>query len=99
MLQISHSIISESCLRKIIEEYYAFSDSVECKYLFQGLNDSYLILFGEKKYIFRIYRNGRRTLDSINAEIEYISHLDNKSKLVAVPIADKNGDILKEFNY
>lgn len=97
-MKISHSIVSESSLREMIEKCYVLGDSIECIYLFQGLNDSYLIVSGGKKYVFRIYRYGRRTVDSIKSEIEYISYLNHRSTLVAGPILDVNGDILKTFD-
>lgn len=97
-MQISHSIVSESYLREIIEECYILGDSIECIYLLQGLNDSYLVVSGGAKYVFRIYRYGRRTADSIRSEIEYISYLACQSTSVAGPISDKHGKIIKTFN-
>lgn len=97
ILKVSHSIVSEIYLGEMIEECYTLGNSIECIYLLQGLNDTYLVRSGEKKYIFRIYRYGRRTAESIQSEIEYISYLDGKSTLVAGPISDNYGNVLKTF--
>lgn len=96
-MKISHSIIDESHLREIIEEHYDLGNSIKCTYLLQGLNDSYLVETSGKKYIFRVYRYDRRTLESIRSEIEYIAYLGRQSTLAAGPISDKNGCILKTF--
>jgi Ser/Thr protein kinase RdoA (MazF antagonist) len=50
------------------------------------------------KYIFRIYRFGRRTLDEINSEIQFVCYLESKSSLVAGLISDKHGEILIAFD-
>lgn len=97
-MNVSHSIVSESCLSQIIQNDYDLGDSIRCVFLLQGLNDSYLIESERRKYIFRIYRHGRRTIDSIRSEIEYISYLDHQSTLVAGPLSDKDGKILKTFD-
>ncbi|HEY6528301.1 MAG TPA: phosphotransferase [Cellvibrionaceae bacterium] len=97
-MQISHSIVSESYLRELVEKRYSLGDTVECTYLLQGLNDSYLIQSNGYKYIFRIYRYGRRTLDAINSEIQYVSYLDSKSSLVAGLISNKHGEVLIAFD-
>lgn len=97
-MKTSHSIVSESFLCELIKESYDLGDSIECMYLLQGLNDTYLIVSDGKKYIFRIYRYGRRSIDSIKSEIEYISYLDQQSTLVAGPISDMHGNILKAFD-
>lgn len=85
-------------MSEIIKEHYDLGNSIECTYILQGLNDTYLVESLERKYIFRIYRYGRRTLDAIKSEIEFISYLNCQPTLVAGPVSDKDGNILKTLD-
>ena len=62
---ISHSIISEGWLNRYIVSQYGMSKETICRYILQGVNDSYLLIDGAKKFIFRVYRSQRRTLEKI----------------------------------
>lgn len=72
---VSHSILSELFVNKALNQRYVFGKETECKFLPQGLNDTYLLSDGSCKYIFKIYRFNHRSKGDILSEIKFISHL------------------------
>lgn len=91
-MKISHSIVSDKSLDEFIVENYEISRASECKYLYQGLNDFYLVNDGKEKYIFRIYRSGWRSRENIVVEVELLSQLEKNSAPVAGIIQDRRGE-------
>lgn len=71
-MKIAHSIISEDWIADYARERYDLQEGTACKYLCQGLNDSYLVTDGTKKYIFRLYRRPWRTIEKISAEVDLL---------------------------
>jgi len=62
---------------------------VEIVYLKRGFNDTYQIKSRETKFILRIYRTGRRSLESIRSEIKLLLYLNKNGQAVSVPISGK----------
>lgn len=48
---VKYSVISSSDLHSMINELYNLGNIVECRFLCNGLNDTYLITTHESKYI------------------------------------------------
>lgn len=91
-MNISHSIVSETTIKQCVKEHYEVNTELSCKFLYQGLNDTYLIKDNNKHYVFRLYRYNWRTLGDIGFEINTIKALTNQSAPIAQLIKCKSGD-------
>lgn len=63
----------------------------------RGFNDTYLVDTGSKKYIFRLYLNGKYYVESDDAyrfELDLIKHLHSHNVPVAVGIPTQSGEYL-----
>jgi Ser/Thr protein kinase RdoA (MazF antagonist) len=68
--------------------------NVQCKLLVRG--DTYGVESEEDRFILRIYRSSRRSLDHIKEEVRLLQALKDAHVSVSYPITDISGDnILK----
>lgn len=94
-MKISHSIISEGWLNSYIAAQYGMSKQTACQYILQGVNDSYLLTDDAKKFIFRVYRGKRHTLEKITAEVDLLCQLEHYSAPTAAVVLDQNGKAIQ----
>jgi Ser/Thr protein kinase RdoA (MazF antagonist) len=94
-LKISHSIICEKHLENFIVDRYKFPSDAECTFLLQGVNDSYLVVCGYEKYVFRLYRCRWRTEANVLEEVALLSFLGDVSAPVAEVVRDGVGAIVQ----
>jgi Ser/Thr protein kinase RdoA (MazF antagonist) len=61
----------------------------EIVYLKRGFNDTYQVKSGTGKFILRVYRTGRRSLESIRSEIKLLLYLNENGQPVSIPLPGK----------
>ncbi|MCJ8010825.1 homoserine kinase [Paenibacillus sp. KQZ6P-2] len=62
------------------------------------MNDTYLVVTPEEKYVFRVYRGDWRTSESeITFELELLEHLDRNGISVSLPVSDKQGESVQKL--
>ena len=62
-----------------------------CKFVHQGVNDSYKITSDDGNFLLRVYRQGWRKIPDIQFEVDAICYLDHKGANVAYPIETREG--------
>jgi Ser/Thr protein kinase RdoA (MazF antagonist) len=96
-LEVAHSVISTDALVPIVYEAYNIGDIVECRFISNGLNDTYMVNTNEKKYILRIYKYNWRSKSEINFELELLNHLVSNGVPVSYPVVKKAGGYFTEL--
>lgn len=96
-LAVNHSVISSDALLPIIHELYDIGDILECRFLSNGLNDTYIVITNEGKYILRIYKANWRNKSDIDFEIELLNHLISNGVPVSYTVVKKDGGYLTEL--
>jgi Ser/Thr protein kinase RdoA (MazF antagonist) len=91
---VTHSTLSTKALMAEILPDYDIGTPMECKFLTQGLNDTYLVKTTTEQYILRAYRTGWRSLSDIHYELEALLHLKRLNTSVSAPVLRKNGELL-----
>lgn len=71
--------------------------NMSCRLLKTGINDSYLIISGEVKYVFRVYSLGWRSEREIEEEIRLLNLLKENGIPLSYPIADADANYIQEF--
>jgi Ser/Thr protein kinase RdoA (MazF antagonist) len=93
---VSYSTISEQALLERLLPQYAIPPPIDCTFLRQGLNDTYLVKTADgPSYILRIYRHGWRTLSDISYEVDALLHLMRNAAPVSAPLAGADGEVIR----
>ncbi|MBE1442851.1 phosphotransferase enzyme family protein [Paenibacillus sp. OAS669] len=90
-LAISHSVVSSDALVPFIHDIYNIGDILECRFISNGLNDTYIVITNDNKYILRIYKVNWRSISDIEFEIELLNHLLANGIPVSFPVEKKDG--------
>lgn len=77
-LPVYHSVISSNALIPAVNDLYDIGDVMECSFLENGLNDTYILKTSTGKYILRIYKAHWRNKQDIVFEVELLNHLHKK---------------------
>ena len=93
-MKFIYSQLSSDSVLDIINSKYELGQSISSKFYVLGLHDNYLIECSNKKYIFRLYRNGWRTKEEILFEVDLLSYLEKTSSNVASPVKIKNNELV-----
>jgi len=93
-MKFIYSQLSSDSVHEIINSQYELEYSISVRFYVLGLHDNYLIECGNKKYIFRIYRNNWRTEEEILFEVDLLSYLEKTSSNVAAPLKTKNSEVV-----
>lgn len=88
---VSYSTPSAHALIADVLPNYDISPPTACLFLHRGLNDTFLVLTKDDKYILRVYRHQWRSLPDVLYEVEALLHLQRHGVSVSAPIPMKNG--------
>jgi Ser/Thr protein kinase RdoA (MazF antagonist) len=92
------STISAEYLALFIQEKYGFSDGCICRLFRAGINHTYMIQAGEKRYVFRVYSYHWRTETEIREEIRLLNLLNEHQIPVSFPLADQANNYIQTLN-
>lgn len=94
---VSSSILSAAHLNRFLRNTYRLSIQSTCELIKAGINHSYLLTDGNKKFVFRVYSLNWRTKNEISEEIRLLSFLSDKGISVSNAVIDKNGRFIQEL--
>lgn len=92
------SVISSNALCKHIKQEYFTNSLLKCRLFYRGLHDIYKVVTENKEYFFKVYRQGVRTIEEIQGEIDLLNHLKTSGIEVAFPVLKKDGSFISQFN-
>ncbi len=95
---INHSVISSNSLLQAISELYSIGGATECRFLSNGLNDTYLVKTALDKHILRVYKSHWRSKEDILFELELLNHLKLKGLSVSSPVPRTNKEYLFDID-
>ncbi|MBB3110177.1 Ser/Thr protein kinase RdoA (MazF antagonist) [Paenibacillus phyllosphaerae] len=91
-LAVNHAVISSQSLITVLNELYAIGEVKECRFLENGLNDTYLVKTASDRYILRIYKFLWRSQADVQFEIELLNYLAARGISVSTPLRANNDD-------
>jgi len=95
---VTNSTLSATHLASFLLSKYNLASNASCRLLKTGINDSYLIISGEVKYVFSVYSLNWRSEREIEEEIRLLNLLKGKGIPVSYPVADTDGNYIQEFD-
>lgn len=94
-LPVVSSILSARHLVPLFQVQYDMSTETTCRLLKAGVNHTYLVTDGDKRFIFRVYCINWRTQTDIAEEIRLLQLLREHEMPVSYPIADYDGSFMQ----
>lgn len=92
-LEVLRSFFSVNALTETISKAYALN-VLSCQLIKGMLLDTYKITSSEGLFIFRAYRSGKRTLEEILSEIDFLLHLHNAGIFVPIVVPKVDGTMV-----
>lgn len=92
-----NSILGAKFIGALVSRIYGLKIQ-ECIFLLQGINDSYFIVCENAKYVARVYRHNWRSLEHVQFEADYLSHLASSAAPVANFIRSADGACIQSLS-
>ena len=92
--------VEPKALVPFLTQRYGLSPSARCSFIRRGGNDHYLVEDGDRRYVLRLYLNGKYyigTADELRFELDLLDFLKAQGLPVAAPIPDTGGQTLADF--
>lgn len=93
----NHSVVSSNSLLILVNKLYSIGEVKECRFLVNGLNDTYIVKTLAEQYVLRIYKAHWRTKADILFEVELLNDLKTKGISVSSPVPTKNDEYLYDL--
>ncbi|MBP1993050.1 phosphotransferase [Paenibacillus eucommiae] len=93
----AYSLLSTAAILSHIKNNYVIHKPVSFQYFLRGMNDTYVLVTEQAKYIFRVYRADRRNHSEVAFELDLLNDLHAKGVNVSIPILKKDGTFINEF--
>lgn len=90
-MPVLRSILSPQALIPLVEAAYGLR-IVRFQLIKAAVLDTYWVLTGDERYIFRIYPSGRRSAGEINTELDFVQFLRSHGLPVSIPVAAQSGE-------
>lgn len=91
------SILSATHLATFVQSRYLLSSNTVCRLLKTGINHSYLVTDGEKKFVFRVYCLNWRSVTEIGEEIGLLNYLKEHLVPVSYPVEDSTNNYIQDI--
>ena len=85
-----HSIPDSTFIGEVIGKHHNIPDITSCSFFYEGSNDIYKIETSQEIYFARLTRHGKRSLASINSEIEILLELSKSVPNISTPLRSPN---------
>jgi Ser/Thr protein kinase RdoA (MazF antagonist) len=91
------SVLASNALGDYITHEYFPSTLLRCRLFYRSLHDTYKITTANKTYFFKVYRQGIRSMEEIQDEIDILNYLKSTGIEVAYPVAKQDGTYIGQF--
>lgn len=97
LFPVAYSLLSKEAILSHIKDNYEIDEPVSFEYFLRGMNDTYILVTEQAKYIFRVYRADRRNNSEISFELDLLNYLNVQGVDVSIPIRKKDGTFINDF--
>ncbi|WP_247235475.1 phosphotransferase enzyme family protein [Telluribacter sp. SYSU D00476] len=92
---VTNSTLSAPHIGQYLVEHYGLSPATTCTLFRTGINHSYIVTDGTRKYVFRVYSFNWRTEQEIAEELRLLNLLQAQGVLVSYAVADTQGELIQ----
>lgn len=93
--------VEPEALVPFLAQGYGLSPDARCSFIRRGGNDHYLVEDGDRRYVLRLYLNGKYYVgaeDDLRFELDLLDFLKARGLPVAAPVPDVGGRTLTRFD-
>jgi Ser/Thr protein kinase RdoA (MazF antagonist) len=95
---IAYSTLQIAFLTSLLQEQYGMPhEKVSVMFLKRGFNDTYKVTAGKDKFILRVYRFKRRSLQEIQSELDVLLFLHKNGIPISIPLPDKYNRLIQKI--
>ncbi|ADL50058.1 phosphotransferase enzyme family protein [Clostridium cellulovorans] len=98
LFPVEVSVVSSNELCDYITQEYFPNELIKCRLFYRGVHDIYKVIVGNKEFYFKVYRQGIRTMEEIQTEINLLNKLKVSGIEVAFPVGNCDGKSILQFN-
>jgi Putative homoserine kinase type II (protein kinase fold) len=91
------SVLSSNALYNYIRQEYFPQISLRCRLFYRGLHDIYKVSTENETYFFKVYRQGVRSIEEIQSEIDLLNHLKALDIKATYPVSKQDNTIIGQF--
>jgi Ser/Thr protein kinase RdoA (MazF antagonist) len=92
------AVMSEDALGSyIVENYFSKNTKLSCRLFWRSIHDVYRIIMNGSFFFYKMYKQGLRSYNEIQSEIDILNHLNMSGIRVVNPIAQKDGNYIGQF--
>lgn len=89
---VMYSMLSSDALGHWVEGQFDVGPVTTCQMLGRGLNDTYIVVTENRRYILRVYRTPWRSQQDVNYEVDVLDFLVQHGVSVSSPIKNRDGE-------
>lgn len=91
------SVLSSDALCDYITREYFSQASLRCRLFYRSLHDIYRVITDNEVYFFKVYRQGIRSMEEIQSEIDLLNHLKASGIEAVYPVSKHDGTYIGQF--
>lgn len=91
------SVLSSNALCNYITQEYFPQALLRCRLFYRGLHDIYRIIADNEEYFFKVYRQGIRSMEEIQSEIDILNHLKTTGIKAVCPVIKQDETFIGQF--
>lgn len=91
------SVLSSDALCSYIKQQYFHRAFLSCRLFYRGIHDVYKVIAENEVYFFKIYRQGLRSIEEIESEIDLLNYLKTSDIKVVYPVSKKDKTFIGQF--
>ncbi|WP_058300486.1 phosphotransferase enzyme family protein [Gorillibacterium timonense] len=92
------SVLSSHALGTYMTGQYFPGATLTCRLFYRSLHDTYKVVTDHKEYFFKVYRQGIRSREEIQTEIDLLHHLKSSGIETVIPVAKWDGTYISDFH-
>jgi Ser/Thr protein kinase RdoA (MazF antagonist) len=94
----SYSTLSAGALLQLAVQQYGLPLQSSITFLKRGFNDTYRVDAGKERYILRVYKHGKRSLESIRTELALVHDLSQNGISISTGIPDVKKELIQTID-
>lgn len=91
------SVLSSNALCDYIKQEYFPQITLRCRLFYRGLHDIYKVITENETYFLKVYRQGVRSIEEIQSEIDLLNHLKFLDIKATYPVSKQDHTIIGQF--
>lgn len=99
VVSCTYATASAAAVSEFIFRSFDVEPIASCRLLWRGFNDLYAVTAGDRRFVLRLSRAGRRRTSDLEYEAALLAHLRGRGVPVATPVGGRDGNYTQAAPY